>query len=112
MERLFMKVLKICCAAAAAVILLRELLVKKNLPELYSRIVLPLNIVYSIIIFAFCAICWYVNYEVAVSTVGESGKFFVNFTAIVFTMNGIRAVLEIWLRWRRERGTDEGRYTQ
>ena len=107
-----MEVLKICCAAAAAVILLLELLVKKNLPELYSRIVLPLNIIYSLIISAFCAICWYVNYEAAVSAVSEFGKFFVNFMAIVFTMNGIRAVLEIWLSWRRERGTDEGRYTQ
>ena len=86
-----------------AAIFLLDLLIRKKFPGFYERIRLPVNVLLSIIVAAYCVFLIYAAYDVLTSGVSGGDKaFFTIFIGAVIAVYGALVTI-IWRRWLKER---------
>ena len=86
-----------------AAMFLLDLFIRKKIPELYKKIRLPVNVLLSIIVAAYCGLLIYAAYDVLTSGVSGGDKaFFTIFIVAVIAVYGALVTI-IWRRWLKER---------
>lgn len=86
-----------------AAMFLPDLLIRKKIPGFYERIRLPVNVLLSIIVAAYCGFLIYAVYDVLTSGVSGGDKvFFTIFIVAVIAIYGA-IVTMIWRRWLKDR---------
>lgn len=86
-----------------AAMFLLDLLIRKKFPWLYKRIRLPVNVLLSIMVAAYCGFLIYAVYDVLASGVSGGDKvFFTIFIVAVIAVYGAIVTI-MWRRWLKER---------
>ena len=86
-----------------AAMFLLDLLIRKKFPGLYKKIRLPVNVLLSIIVAAYCGFLIYAVYDVLTSGVSGGDKVF--FTIFIVAVIAVYAAIVtiVWRRWLKER---------
>jgi len=86
-----------------AVLFLADRVLKKRFPRFYKGMELPLNIVLTLIVAAYCGRLAFAAYEVLTSGVSVGDKSFLVIFIGLVTAVYVALVAFTWIRWKKEK---------